>query len=318
METKGNKNYIKNVQKYLCENCNFKCYIKSDMTRHKMTLKHQNYVNGNKMETKNTYICKNCNKIYRSRVGLWKHNKTCDVNNSDDEKDDENSLKNLVLNLAIQNQEVLTCYTELQKENMELIKQNSDVTNKVFELCKNGITNNSHNNSNNNSHNNSHNKSFNLQFFLNETCKNAMNISDFVNSVKIQLSDLEEVGEKGYVKGISNIIIKNLRSLDVTERPIHCTDKKRETLYVKDENKWEKENSENKKVRIAIKQIAHKNTYLIKSFREKYPDCIKSESKYSDKYNKILVESMGGIGNNDNEKEVKIIKNISKQIIVDK
>jgi len=124
------------------------------MSRHIMTLKHQNYVNGNKMETKNTYICKNCDKIYRSRVGLWKHNKTCNSNNSDDESNDESndesddmSLKNLVLNLAIQNQEVLNCYTELQKENMELkkqttevIKQNSDVTNKVFELCKNGIT----------------------------------------------------------------------------------------------------------------------------------------------------------------------------------
>jgi hypothetical protein len=145
-----------------------------------------------------------------------------------------------------------------------------------------------------------------------------MNISDFVNSVKIELADLEEVGEKGYVNGISNIIIKNLRSLDVTERPIHCTDKKRETLYVKHENKWEKENSENKKVRLAIKQIAHKNTFLINSFKDKYPNCIKSESIYSDKYNKILVESMGGHGNNDNEKEEKIIKKISKEIIVDK
>jgi len=303
--------------KYLCEKCQMKTNNKKDYTNHLLTAKHYQLTNVNKFPA---YVCKNCKKIYRSRVGLWKHNKTCDkiCDDESDYKSDDVSLKNLVLTLALQNKEILSCCTELQKENMELKKHTTNVTNKVLELCKNGITNNSHNNNTNNSHNNSNNKSFNLQFFLNETCKNAMNISDFVNSVKLQLSDLEEVGEKGYVKGISNIIIKNLRSLDVTERPIHCTDKKRETLYVKDENKWEKENSENKKVRIVIKQIAHKNTFLLKSFREKYPDCIKSESKYSDKYNKILVETMGGHGSDDNEKEVKIIKNISKEIIVDK
>jgi hypothetical protein len=290
---------------------------KKDYTNHLLTAKHYQLTNVNKFPA---YVCKNCKKIYRSRVGLWKHNKTCDkiCDDESDYKSDDVSLKNLVLTLALQNKEILSCCTELQKENMELKKHTTNVTNKVLELCKNGITNNSHNNNTNNSHNNSNNKSFNLQFFLNETCKNAMNISDFVNSVKLQLSDLEEVGEKGYVKGISNIIIKNLRSLDVTERPIHCTDKKRETLYVKHENKWEKENSENKKVRLAIKQIAHKNTFLINSFKDKYPNCIKSESIYSDKYNKILVESMGGHGNNDNEKEEKIIKKISKEIIVDK
>ena len=303
--------------KYFCEKCQMKTNNKKDYTNHLLTAKHNELTNVNKFPA---FVCQKCKKIYRSRVGLWKHNKTCDkiCDDESDNESDDGSLKNLVLTLALQNKEILTCYTELQKENIELKKHTTDVTNKVLDLCKNGTTNNSHNTSHNNSHNNSHNKSFNLHFFLNETCKNAMNISDFVNSVKIQLSDLEEVGEKGYVNGISNIIIKNLRSLDVTERPIHCTDKKRETLYVKHENKWEKENSENKKVRLAIKQIAHKNTFLINSFKDKYPDCIKSESIYSDKYNKILVESMGGHGNNDNEKEEKIIKKISKEIIVDK
>ena len=151
---------------------------------------------------------------------------------------------------------------------------------------------------------NSHNKSFNLNFFLNETCKDAMNIMDFVDSIKLQLSDLEKVGELGYVNGISNIIV-------------HCTDKKRETLYVKDENKWEKDD-EKKKLRKVIKRVASKNQRLLLKFKEIHPDCGTSSSKYSDQYNTIIVESMGGSGDNDLEKEEKIMRNILKQIVVDK
>jgi len=109
-----------------------------------------------------------------------------------------------------------------------------------------------------------------------------------------------------------------LKGLDITQRPIHCTDKKREILYVKDENKWEKEDEENKKIRKAIKHISFKNTKLLKQFREKHPDCNQSESKYSDQYNKLVVEAMGGSGDNDLEKENKIIKNIAKEVVIDK
>jgi hypothetical protein len=195
-----------------------------------------------------------------------------------------------------------------------LLKQNSDLIMQNAELVKNGINNttNSHNN------NNSNNKTFNLQFFLNETCKNAMNIMDFVNSIKLQLSDLENVGKIGYVEGISNIINSNLKALDITQRPIHCTDKKRETLYIKDENKWEKENDDKTKIRKAIKHIAHKNTKLIPQFKDQHPDCGKSISKYSDQYNKLIIEAMGGSGDNEIEKEDKIIKNISKIVTIDK
>jgi hypothetical protein len=145
-----------------------------------------------------------------------------------------------------------------------------------------------------------------------------MNIMDFVDSIKLQLSDLEKVGEIGYVNGISNIIVKHLNALEVEKRPVHCTDKKREVLYVKDEDKWEKEDQENKKIRRAIKQIAHKNSRLLKQFREKYPDYSKSVSKCSDTYNKLVIEAMGGRGNNDIEKENKIIKNIAKEVVIDK
>ena len=145
-----------------------------------------------------------------------------------------------------------------------------------------------------------------------------MNIMDFVDSIQLQLSDLEKVGELGYVEGISNIIVKNLKALDITQRPVHCTDKKRETLYIKDENKWEKEDNEKKKIRKAINKVACKNQRLLPKFKEVHPDCIKSASKFSDQYNKMIIESMGGSGDNDLEKEDKIIKNIAKQIFIEK
>jgi hypothetical protein len=145
-----------------------------------------------------------------------------------------------------------------------------------------------------------------------------MNIMDFVDSIKLQLSDLEKVGQVGYVEGISNIITSNLKALDVTQRPIHCTDKKRETLYIKDEDKWEKEDEEKKKLRKVIKKVASKNQRLIPQFKEAHPDCVKAASKFSDQYNKIIVESMGGSGDNDLEKEDKIIKKITTVTTIDK
>ena len=168
-----------------------------------------------------------------------------------------------------------------------------------------------------NNNNNSHNKTFNLQFFLNETCKDAMNIMDFVDSIKLQLSDLERVGELGYVEGISNIIVKNLKGLDVTQRHVHCTDKKRETMYIKDEDKWEKDD-EQKKMHKMVRRVADKNARMLPKFKEAHPDCLKSSSRYSDQYNKIIMEAMGGRGDNDFEKEEKIIKRVSKEVIVDK
>jgi len=202
---------------------------------------------------------------------------------------------------------------------MELIKDNKEMKQIILEqhntinnLVKNGITNNS-----NNTYTNSNNKAFNLNLFLNETCKDAMNINDFVESIKIQLSDLEKFGEVSYVENLSNIITTNLKALDVTERPVHCTDKKRETIYIKDDNKWEKEDDNNTRLRKAIKKIAAKNYKLLPEYREKYPGCQYADSKYSDKYNKMVVEAMCGNGN-EAEKEDKIIKNISKNILVDK
>jgi hypothetical protein len=187
------------------------------------------------------------------------------------------------------------------------MKENKEIKEMILEIVKNGITNtNSHNTTT--THTNSHNKAFNLNFFLNETCKNAMNITDFVDSIKLQLSDLMEVGELGYVEGISKIIVKNLNNLDETIRPVHCTDKKRETMYIKDAGEWNKEDEKKSKLKKLITRVADKNIRLLPAFREKYPDYGNSSSKISDVYNKIIVEAM----ETDDDKKEKIIKNISK------
>jgi len=294
--------------KFVCKLCDFKCNKKSDYVRHNNTIKHTNRLEGNKMETLETnlaqlWLC-NCGKEYSTRAGLWKHNKVCNI-----EKEEVVNINNI----DITNVQMLTNMVfEVVKQNAETQKQNQDLINKLYELSKNSQV------TNNTTNNNSHNKSFNLQFFLNETCKNAMNISEFVDSLQLQLSDLEKVGELGYVEGISNIIIKNLNALDVTLRPVHCTDKKRETMYIKDEDKWEKEDENKAKMHKMVRKVANKNINLISDFKELYPDWRKSTSKVSDQFNKIIIESMGGPGDNDFEKEEKIIKRVAKEVLVNK
>jgi hypothetical protein len=236
------------------------------------------------------YYC-SCGKAYKYDSGYYRHKKTC--------KFEEESYD--VSGNHVSNDKDLI---------LMLVKQNTE----LMEILKNGTNNTT--NTNTNCMNN--NKTFNLQFFLNETCKGAMNITDFVESIKIQLCDLEKLGEVGYIEGLSNIITSNLKVMDVTERPVHCTDKKRETIYIKDDNKWEKEDDNKSKLRKAIKKIASKNYKLLPAYREKYPGCQYAESKHSDKYNKMMIEVYGGEGNNDIEKEDKIIRNISKNIVIDK
>ena len=193
---------------------------------------------------------------------------------------------------------------------MTLLNQNNKLQEQIIELCK-------EKNTTQINTVNSHNKTFNLQVFLNETCKNAMNITDFIESLQIQLSDLESVGRLGFVDGISNIIVKNLRALDETQRPIHCTDKKRETVYVKDENKWEKEDEHKSRLRKAINYVANENTLLIPQWKAKHPDYLDSSSSYSDQYNNIVIEVLGG----DDPSEVsedKIIRKITREVFIDK
>jgi hypothetical protein len=207
--------------KYCCIICHYMTSNKKDYSKHLSTLKHKNNclstkINDKSQEIPKSYVCI-CGKEYKDRTGLWRHKKICDF-----EKEQDNDVK-------IDN--------ELSDKNLiiMLMKKNDELQSMMMEVIKNGTNNTTTNNTN------SHNKAFNLNFFLNETCKDAMNIMDFVDSIKLQLSDLERVGELGYVEGISKIIVKNLKELDVTQRPVHCTDQKRETMYIKDHDKWEKD-----------------------------------------------------------------------------
>ena len=296
METNGIKIQPNSAMRFYCKICDYGTCKKSNYDSHLISLRHSKKsakeTNGNKIQPKISQIqffCDNCKKTFHNRSGLWKH------------KTKGNCLTN----------ENTTSTTD-KDIIMMLIKEHSDIKSLIMEVLKNGTNNNSNNITN------SHNKAFNLQFFLNETCKNAMNIMDFADSIQLQLSDLESVGELGYVEGISNIIVKNLKALDIKERPIHCADKKREILYIKDENKWEKEDDEKNNIKKVIKKVACKNQRLLMKFKETHPGCNYSESKFSDQYSKLVIEAMGGSGNNDDEKEAKIIKNISKEVIIDK
>ena len=307
MTTNDNILVAKLCPKYWCENCDYFTCKKSSIDKHYESNKHKINVlttNNNGLVAKlcsKKYMCKICEKIFNDRSGLWRHNKKCITEKNDSEE--------LVVTETSPTNEI----QELKDIMKYLMKENSDMKGMMMEVIKNGT----HINNTINTHTNSHNKAFNLNFFLNETCKDAMNIMDFVESIKLQVSDLESVGELGYVEGISNIIVKNLNALDVTQRPVHCTDKKRETIYIKDDDKWEKD-EEQKKMHKMIKKVADKNARLLPKFTEKYPDYKNYHSKTSDKYSKIIVESMGGSGDNDYEKEEKIIKNIAKNILVEK
>jgi len=293
--------------KFICEDCCFKSNSKKDFDKHLLTSKHVRLTNVNENSndisiTEKEFKCIDCNKLYKSRVGLWKHKKTCKIFH---EEISENKIT------SSSSESEIKILTNLV---LDVVKQNQELTNKIVDICKTGIQSNTISNSNINSNN----KTFNLQFFLNETCKNAMNITDFINSLQLQLSDLENVGKLGYVDGISSIIVQNLNALDETTRPIHCTDKKRETFYIKDEDKWEKDDEQKKKIKKVINKVAFKNEKLLMKFKELHPNCNFSESKYADQYSKLVIEAMGGAGNNDKEKEEKIIRNIAKEVTISK
>jgi hypothetical protein len=296
----SNQNIAKNGDKYSCEKCDYYTSNLYDYKKHINTIKHKSCdksifsMDENKKSQQHNFICENCNKKYKDNSGLWRHKKKCNSINND--QNDNDPIK------SESNDKELINY---------LIKENQDFKNLILEIVKKD----SYNNCNNITTTNSHNKTFNLQFFLNETCKNAMNISDFVDSIKLQLSDLENVAKIGYVEGLSKIIIKNLKALDVTERPVHCSDSKRDTMYVKDEDKWEKENENNHKVLKAIEDIANKNSKMVKEWKIKNPECASSKSHKADVYSHIMIQA---VCSNNNVNNNKILKKLAKEVTIDK
>ena len=318
----------KKENNFMCESCDFRCSKKGDYNRHLLTSKHLKLVSSDAILHQNTsnHKCEFCLKNYGSRNGLWIHNKTCNTKTSEliiqpNIIQQENSDISLLTNLVL---EVVKNNNDIQKQNNEFQKQIFESFNEVIKNStnNNNIVNNNNNNNNNTNTINSNNKSFNLNFFLNETCKNAMNMSEFIDSMKLQLSDLESVGKLGFVDGISNIIIKNLEALDVEKRPIHCCDAKRETVYIKDQDKWEKDDSELKRMKDLVRTVRDRNILLVATWRDLYPECVKSNSKKTAQFNQICMEAFGGETGGDKgtkqEKEEKIISRIAKSVVIDK
>jgi len=303
-----------------CKICDFTSRKESNYKTHLATSKHKILTNPNILMPDNlakVHTCK-CGKIYKHLSTLSAHKKKCtiiiktDTVESCDESKTENSNNDIIDLLIKESSEMKNIVLEIVKSNSELQKQNSEIQKQMFEICKNTNTN---NNNNINSHNN--NKTFNLQFFLNEQCKDAMNISDFANSFDLQLSDLESVGELGYVEGITKIFVDKLNSMDIYKRPIHCSDAKREIIYVKDDNKWEREDRSNPKLRYAIKSISFRNMKLANLWSDTYPESKDGDSHLNDTYMKLIKESTGGNGE-ISISEDKIIRRIAKNILIDK
>ena len=330
MATDSNKIKQKKSNNFYCSACDYYTDRKSNLNNHNRSMKHINATKciQTKQPLSNNLMCETCNKQYQDRTGLWRHKKKCNLKINENkelisqghstllDKDLITMIMNENVQLIketqtndIQNNVMMlsNLVVEVVKQNQEFQKMIIEQNNKIIELSsKSQVTNNNCTTTN---------AKFNLQFFLNETCKDAMNIMDFVDSVKLQLSDLEKVGNAGFVNGISNIIIKNLKDLDVTKRPLHCTDSKREVMYVKDDDKWEKENDEKDKMKKVINKISTKNIQQIPEWVEQHPDCKDSDSRRNNQYLHIVSESMGCC---EPANYGKIIHNVSKQVIVDK
>ena len=300
--------------KYCCDICDYSTIRKSSYTKHILTAKHNKLTNVNrKLQKSCTELkCHVCNKLYKSRVGLWNHKKKCTLFIEPLENTlvvSEITNPSIIMNLIKDNQEFKSLLIEQQKENKEL-------QNKLVELAKNQpITNTNCNNTTNNNNQ----KHFNLQFFLNETCKDAINMTDFLKSIEFQLDDLEETARLGYVHGVSRIFIRALKDTEVNKRPIHCTDIKRETVYVKTNDNWEKDNPEKKNLKKAVDFIANKNMYKINDWKEENPNWKDNDSEEGQVLNKMYMETTGGATDEEDTKYVgKIIKNVLQEVLLEK
>jgi hypothetical protein len=302
-------NTKKTPEKFICEECEFKCCKLSDWNRHISRPKHLNNQKGYTISTNDTnktpktpeYVCA-CGKNYQYNSGLWRHKKQCSGPNVEIQSTNTNTqlTPDLVMKLIEQNKELQQTVIEQNKTIVELAQKAG-----------------SYNTTNTNCGNN--NKTFNLQVFLNETCKDAINMSDFINQIQVSLSELEDTGKLGYAEGISKVFIKNLNDINDTERPLHCSDSKREIIYIKENNQWTKDDENKTSLTKAIKQVANKNIKQISEWQKVHPNYSDPESKDNDKYMKIILNSMSGSTKEESEKNYeKIAKNIAKEVVINK
>ena len=315
-----------NSHKFVCETCDYICSRSNDMLKHEATDKHKLSVSGSnciKMEVTSrnkTHDCI-CSKRYKTHGGLWKHKQKCTYQENtslicyasefDTHEFGRAPSENIIIakydNSISKHENDINQLTQLV---IEVVKNNGELQKQMFDMCKN-IQSTIMTNCNNTTTNN-----FNLQVFLNEYCKDAMNIGEFIDSFDLQISDLENVGRLGYIEGMSNIIINKIKELDVSRRPIHCSDLKREIIYIKDADVWEREDSNNTKFRKVVSKVMRKNIGMLIGWRDKYPECMDVESEYNDIYVRLTKEAMGPDDTIDSEN--KIMKKIVKHVVIDK
>ena len=312
----------KNANIYCCEKCDFKCSKLSNYNIHCSTRKHIKRTKSDGIlifETKkNAYQCLICNKQYQSRNGLWLHKKNCK------KEEKQNNIEEIVKEMLIPLEEKLLAQNKTQPNEIslvpEIIKQSQEFQQQMFQQMiefmkqQSTTTNNIVNGNINN------NNQFNLQIYLNETCKNAMNIDQFIEYLQPTLQELEDTARLGYVEGITRIIMRGLKDLEENERPFHCSDLKRETMFVKNNNDiWEKEPDEKPQLMKVVKAISRKNFCNVNAWQKEHPTWRNHDSKQNDQYNKILVNSTSGSTEEEQKNSYeKIIKNIVKETVIDK
>jgi hypothetical protein len=342
----------KKGEKYFCSICNYKSFDKTKLSRHLLTQKHlrmtQELLLDDKKDQKgeehiyhnlynNTKYKCICGKEYKYRQGLWKHKDVCILNKEDEkynkeldafnddivnkiyqelikQKDEIISTQHSMLN---KQNDMINTQNDMLKEKTEIINEHKQVLDITKQLVHQTSTSNSHNTNSYNTNN--INNNFNLQCFLNVQCKDALNISDFIDTLEVTLQDLEETGRVGYVEGVSKVFNRGLDDLDVSKRPIHCSDLKREILYVKDKNVWEKEEDNKSKIKQIIKSITSKNIKQIFEWQKKNPDYNDSTTKTNDRYLNIVCNSMSGSTEEETQKNYeKIISKIAKKTVIQK
>ncbi len=325
------KKSLKVAQLFSCKSCNYNTSKKSDYAKHINTLKHINntYETNETKKSQKKFVCELCSKEMLSRSSLWRHKKNCQgsienneysVIDTETQSADVSSMitPNVIFELLKQNQEFKTLLVEQQNEivkqqheNQKQQEENIKLHSKLIEAVKEGNT------INNTTNNTNCNNKFNLNFFLNEQCKDAMNISDFIDNMVLSVDDLKNTGKLGYIDGITKIFADKLRELDTYNRPMHCTDLKRETLYIKNNNEWDKDSDKNK-MKTAIECVANKNLNNLNNWKEDNPNHVVMDSTEDKEFVEIMTNSLGGMGSDREKNKQKIIKNVMKEVIIDK
>ena len=286
------------LNKYYCEKCDYNTCKISNYNEHLLTKKHKNIKKPQPETLNSKYTCENCNKEHNNYSGLWRHKKKCFIKKEEISQPD---YTNDIINKLIQENKLLI------EQNQEIMKMMVNQNNTISEISKSisTTTNNTINNNN----------KFNINVFLNEKCKDAMNFSEFIKNIEVSHEDLENNAELGFVNGISKIIIDNLKQLSIYDRPIHCSDVKRETMYIKDENKWEKE-EDTKKLKNAIQEVSRKSMISLVEWQDTNPDFQDMDSEFSNKCISMTQQCIAG--SNRDVYYPKVIRSLAKETMIEK